>query len=100
MHPARQDLAKLPRVETHDLRRRALDRRFHDHRGRAMAAGCRPAVHQPLHVRGQPGHIERAVLHAHVDVIGPGCGVLAALYIRQHMARVVADIVQRLALRQ
>ena len=78
----------------------AVDRRLDDHRRRAVARARRPAVDQPAHVLGEAGHVERAVLHADIDVVGPGARVLAALRVGQHMAGVLARVVDRLVLLQ
>ena len=59
-----------------------------------------PPSTRPAHVFGEPGHVERAVLHADIDVVGPGAGILAALRVGQHMAGMGADVIDRLVLRQ
>ncbi len=100
MHPTRQDLAKLPGVKAHNIAADAFHRRFHNHRGHAMARARRPAIHQAAHIVIQPGHIKRAMLHAHVYIVGPGGGVGLALFIGEHMAGVPADVVDGLILRQ
>ena len=41
-----------------------------------------------------------AVLHADIDVVGPGAGIVAALRVGQHVAAMRAVVVDRLILRQ
>ena len=77
MRAAAQDLAELPGVVADMRLVDAVDRRLDDHRRRAVARAGRPALDQPAHIVRQPGHVERAVLHADIDVVGPGAGVLA-----------------------
>src|SRR5204863_381907 len=48
----------------------------------------------------EPGHVKGALLHADIDVIGPGAGILAALRAGQHMPAMGADVIDRLVLRQ
>jgi hypothetical protein len=50
----------------------AVDRCLDDHRRRAMAGARRPAIDEAAQILGEPGHIECAVLHADIDVVGPG----------------------------
>jgi hypothetical protein len=61
-----------------------------------VAAVCGPGIDQPTHVFIQPGHVEGAVFHADVDVVGPRLRVFAALLIRQNMPGVAPHIVDRL----
>jgi hypothetical protein len=65
-----------------------------------VAAARRPTVDQAPQILIQPGHIESPVLHAHVDIIGPGAGVEFALFIGENMAGVAAHVIDRLVLRQ
>ena len=46
------------------------------------------------------GHVEGAVLHPDIDVIGPGAGILAALGAAQHMPGMGAEVIDRLVLCQ
>src|SRR5262249_13673779 len=96
MGAAAQDLAELPGSEGDVGPVDAVDRRLDDDGGRAMARIGRPAVDQAAHVVLQAGHVEGAVLHADIDVVGPGLGVGAALLVGQHMAGVRAVVVERL----
>jgi hypothetical protein len=77
MHPAAENLAELPGVEAHIVGVGAIDRRLDNNRGRAMAGSRRAALDQPLHVFAEPGHVEGAVLHPDIDVVGPSMGVFA-----------------------
>ena len=100
MDPAREDLAKLPTVEAHDLLINPFDWRFDDHRGRAMAAGGGTTVNQAAHVVVEPRHIKRAMLHADIDIVGPGVRIKFALLIGDDVASMAAGIIDRLILRQ
>ena len=100
MRAAAEDLAELPRVEADIGGVGAVDRRLDDN-GRGTVPGARrPSLGQPPHIFGEPGHVERAVLHADIDVVGPGGGVLMPLRAGQYMPAMAADIIDRLALRQ
>ena len=99
MHAAAEDLAELPGVEADVVGVDAVHRCLHDHRGRAVVGTGRAAISQAAHVLGEAGHVEAAMLHADVDVVRPGAGIVLALRIGQHMAAVRADIVDRLVLR-
>ena len=100
MHAAPEDLAELPGVEADIRLIGAVHRRLDDDRRRAVSRAGRPAIDQAAHVLGQPGHVEGAVLHADIDVVGPGAGILATLRVGQHVAGVRAVVVDRLVLRQ
>ena len=100
MRPASQDLAKLPGIEANIRLVRAVDRSLHDHRRRAVTRSGRAAIHQPPHIRLEAGHIERPVLHPDIDVIGPGAGVVAPLLMGQHVAAMLAVVINRLPLLQ
>ena len=100
MDPAREDLAKLPTIEAHDLRINPFDRCFNNHRGRAMAAGGRTAVNQTAHIIVKASHIKRAMLHANIDIVSPGVGIEFALFIGEDVASMAAGIIDRLILRQ
>ena len=97
---AAEDLAKLPGVEADIGGVGAVDRRLDDDRRRAVTGAGRAALDQARHVFGEPGHVERAMLHPDIDVIGPGVGVVAPLRAGQHMPAMAADVVDRLVLRQ
>ena len=98
MHPAAENLAELPGVEAHIVGVGAIDRRLDNNRGRAMAGSRRTALDQPRHVFAEPGHVEGAVLHPDIDVVGPSMGVFTPLRAGQHMAAMAADIIDRLIL--
>ena len=100
MRPAAENLAELPGIVTHMRGIDAVHRRFHDHRRRAMARPCRPGIGHAAHVGGQARHVERAVLHADIHVIGPGAGIYGALCMGQHMAAVRAVVIDGLILLQ
>src|SRR5437764_9991289 len=100
LHAAAEDLAELPGIKPDIRLVDAVDRRLDNDGGRAVAGAGRAALDQALHVFGEPGHVEGAVLHADIDIIGPGAGVLAALRSGQHMPAMAADIIDRLVLRQ
>jgi hypothetical protein len=75
VHAAAEDLAELPCVEADIGGVGAVDRRLDDDRRRAVPGVGRAAFHQPEHILGEPRHVEGAVLHADIDVVGPGAGV-------------------------
>src|SRR5437867_1122182 len=97
MHATGEDLPALPGVIAHDRLVGAFHGDFHHHRRRAVTAAGGATVHQAVHVRVQPGHVEGTVLHADVDVIGPGVGILPALLMGQDVPGMTTDIVNRLA---
>src|SRR5260370_16825396 len=77
----------------------AIDRRSRgspNSAGRWVAGIGRPAVDQAAHVFGQRRHVEGAMLHADIDVVGPGLGVLATLLVGQNVAGMRAVVVDRL----
>ena len=100
MHPAAEDLAKLPGVVTHMSGVDAVDRRLDDHGRRAMPRPCRSGIDHAVHVFGKARHVERAVLHADIHVVRPGRGIDAALRMGQHMAAVRTVIIDGLVLPQ
>ena len=100
VHAAAEDLAELPGIEAHIRLVGAVHRRFDDHRGRAVAGAGRAAIDEAAHVFGEPGHVEGAVLHADIDVVGPGAGILDALRMGQHVAGMRAGVVDRLVRRE
>ena len=51
-------------------------------------------------VLGEAGHVEGAMLHADIHVIGPGGGVFPALGVGQHVAAVRSVVVDCLVLFQ
>ncbi len=95
-----ENLAELPGVEADIGGVGAVDRRFDDDRRGAVPGAGRTAFDEPRHVFGKPGHVESAMLHADIDIIGPGQGILSPLRARQHMAAMAADVINRLILRQ
>ena len=100
VHAAAQDLAELPGVEVDIGGVDAVDRRFDDDGRGAVAGARRPAVDEAAHILGEARHVERAVLHPDIDVVGPGARVRAALRVGQHMPAMAADVVDRLVLLQ
>src|SRR5262245_28937426 len=96
MHTAGEDLPALPGIIAHDHLVRAVHREFYNHRWGAMAAAGEPCVDQTSHVLVQPGHVESAVLHPDVDIVSPGLGVLHTLGVRQDMAGMATDVINRL----
>ena len=96
VHAAAEDLAELPGVEADIGGVGAVDRRLDDDGRRAVARARRSALDEAAHVLGQARHVEGAVLHADIDVVGPGMRVLAALRVGQHVAAMAADVVDRL----
>src|SRR5262245_26357839 len=58
------------------------------------------SIDQTTYVLGQTGHIEGAVLHADIDVVGPGPSIRLALRETQHVAGMLADVVDGLILGQ
>ncbi len=100
MHAAAEDLAELPGIVTHMRGIDAIHRGFDDHRRRAVARPGRSGVDHALHVLGEPGHVERAVLHADIHVIGPGRCIDAPLRTAQHVSAMRTVVVDRLILPQ
>ncbi len=100
MHAAPEDLAELPGVVADVGFVGAVDWRLDDDRRGAVAGTGRAALDEAGHVFGQARHIEGAVLHADIDVVGPGGGVLPPLRARQQMPAMGARVIDRLALRQ
>ena len=100
VHATAEQLPELPGIEAHVRLVGAVDRRFHDDRGRPVSALHRSTVDQATHVLGKSGQVKGAVLHADVDVVCPGMGILPALLMRQHMPGMPAGVVDRLVLRQ
>ena len=86
----------MPGIVAHDQLVRAVYGDFHNHRRRAVTAAGGAAVHQATHIRVQPGHVEGAVFHTDVDVIGPGVGVLLALLVGQDVSGMTTNVVNRL----
>src|SRR5258708_640410 len=100
MRAAPEDLAELPGIVADMAFVDAVDRRLDDDRRGAVPGAGRAALDEALEVFGEPGHVEGAVLHPDIDVIGPGAGILAALRAAQHMAGMGAEVIDRLVLRQ
>src|SRR6267142_5254356 len=96
MHPATKDLAELPGVEAHIGGVGTVDWSLDDDGRRAVPRASWAALDQTLHVFGKTRHVERAVLHPDVDIVGPGIRVLAALCAGQYMTAMTADIIDRL----
>src|SRR5437762_4413719 len=74
MHAAPEDLAELPGVVADIGDVGAVDRRLDNDCRRAVAGAGRASLDQALQIFLKPSHIEGAVLHADIDVIGPGAG--------------------------
>ncbi len=100
VHAAPENLAELPGVVADMRGVDAVDRRLDDDRRGAVAGAGRPGRDEPGEIGGQPGHVEGAVLHPDIDVVGPGVRVFASLRLGQDMPGMGADIVDRLVLRQ
>jgi hypothetical protein len=100
VHAAAEDLAELPGIEADIGGVGAVDRRFDDNCRGAVTRAGRAALDEALHVLAKPRHVEGAVLHADIDVVGPGAGIRAALRAGQHMAGMGADVIDCLVLRQ
>src|SRR6202034_3272623 len=100
MHPAAEDLAELPGVVAHISGIDPVHRRLDDHRRRAVAGPCRPGIDHAAHVLSKAGHVESAVLHADIHVVGPGSSIDAALRMAQHMTAMRTVIIDRLILLQ
>ena len=93
VHAAAEDLPELPGIVQHIGFRGAVDGRFHHHGGGTMAGAGGAAIDQAAHVGGEAGHVEGAVLHADVDIVGPGAGIDLALLVGEHVPGVVAGVV-------
>ena len=100
MHAAAENLAELPRIEPDIRRVGAVDRRLDDDRRRAVAGARRAALDEPSHIFRETGHVEGAVLHPDIDVIGPDMRVFAPLRIGQHVTAVAAGVINCLILLQ
>src|SRR3984893_8124838 len=100
MPPAAEDLAELPGAVTHMRGVDTIHRGLDDHRRRAVPRPCRPGIDHAAHVLGKARHVERAVLHADIHVVGPGSSIDAALRMAQHMTAMRTVIIDRLILLQ
>src|SRR5712691_7659965 len=100
MRAASEDLSELPGVVADIGFVGAVDRGLDDDCRGAVARAGRAALDKALQIFGEPGHVEGAVLHTDIDVVGPGAGILAALGAAQHMAGMGAEVIDRLVLRQ
>src|SRR5216683_986837 len=100
VRPAAEDLAELPGVEPHVGGVGTVDRSLDDDGRRAVPRPSWTALDQTPHVFGKTRHVERAVLHPDVDIVGPGMRVLAPLCAGQYMAAMTAGVVDRLVARQ
>jgi hypothetical protein len=98
VHAPAEDLAELPGIVPDVDLVCAVDRCFDDHRRRAVPGPGGTAFDEAAHVVRKAGHVERAVFHANIDVVRPGLRVLASLRMGQHMAGVMAGVVDRLSL--
>src|SRR5438132_2751833 len=96
MHPATKDLAELPGVEAHIGGIGTVDRSLDDDGRRAVPGGSWAGLDQTLHVFSKTRHVERAVLHPDVYIVGPGIRVRAPLCAGQYMTAMTADIIDRL----
>ena len=79
VHAPGQKLAELPGIVADMRRVDAVDRRLDDNCRRGMPRARLPCVHHAAHIFAKTGHIEGAVLHADIHVIGPGRGIGARL---------------------
>src|SRR5712691_12541533 len=100
MHPAAEDLAELPGVVTDMRGVDSIHRCLDDHRRRVVPRPCRPGIDHAAHVPGKAGHVEAAVLHADIHVVGPGSSIDATLRMGQHVAAMRTVIIDRLILLQ
>ena len=100
VHAAAEDLAELPRIEADVCGIGAVDRRLDDDCRRAVTRAGRAALDEPAHIFGEARHVERPVLHADIDVIGPDMRVFAPLRVGQHVAAMAAGVIDRLVLLQ
>ena len=96
VHAARKDLAELPGREAHVRLIGPVDHGLDDDRRGPVSRLGGTSVDEALHVGGKARHVEGAVLHAHVDVVGPGVGVVLALFVGQDMPGVATGVVDRL----
>ena len=55
-------------------------------------------MHHAAHVLSKAGHVETAVLHADIHVVGPGTSIHASLRMGQHMPAVRTVIIDGLIL--
>ncbi len=100
MRPAAEDLAELPGVVTHMRGIDSVHRRL-DNDGRCtVPRPRRPGIDHAAHVRGKARHVEGAVLHADIHVVGPGAGIDVPLRMGQHMAAVRTVVIDGLILLQ
>src|SRR6266568_3330365 len=100
MCAAPEGLAELPGVVADIGLVGAVDRCLDDDCRGAVARAGRPALDKALQIFGEPAHVEGAVLHPDIDVVGPGAGILAALGTAEEMAGMGAEVIDRLVLRQ
>ena len=90
----------MPCIEADIVSIGAVDRGLDDDGWRAVPRAGRAPIDETAHVFGKTGHIERSVLHADINVVGPGVGVLLSLVVGQGMAAMAADVINRLVLLQ
>ena len=100
VHASPEYLPELPGAGPDMVFVDAIDRGLDDDGGGAMAGAGRSAGNEAAHVGLETGHVEAAVLHADVHVVGPGGGVLATLVKAEDVTAVWAVIVNRLILSQ
>ena len=98
MYAPRKNLAELPGVEAHDLFRCSLHRRFDDNGRRSVSTASGATVDETAQILIQPGHVEGAMFHTYVDVVGPCSRIFYALRVGEHMPCVSSHIVDRLVL--
>ena len=98
MDAACENLSELPCVVTDGVFGRAVDRGFDDDGWGAVTAVRGATGDQAFHVVLQTAEVERTVLHAHVDVVGPSAGIFHPLFVRENRTRVAAGVVDRLVL--
>jgi hypothetical protein len=100
VHAAAKDLAELPGVEANVGRVGAVNGGLDDDDRRAVARAGRAALDQAAHLLGEPCHVERAVLHPDIDVVGLDPRILSAPIEEQGVAGVTTDVMDGLVLRQ
>lgn len=96
MDAACKDLSELPRVVPDEVLGIAFNRRLDNDWRRSVAGVCWATVDETTHVFVKASHVERAVLHADVDVVSPRLRVFFPLLVRQDVTGVTTVVVDRL----
>src|SRR6516164_9839706 len=98
--PRPRNLAKLLGIVTDMRSVDSIHRCLDDHRWRVVPRACWSSIDHAAHVLGKAGHVEAAVLHSDIHVVGPGSSIDATLRTGQLVAAMRTVIIDRLILLQ